>query len=223
MRTWMMVLLAVGWLTAGTALAATSKAGQGMGHKLIRGAVNTVTGPAELPIQVRKGYALGVGSISDVQTSAVVGGCIGVGRGLVHAIGRTSWGVIELGGFWAANARHNRGIGIPLDGDYAWDSGFQAPAFEPDLENGLAPVGNKLVQGAADFSLGILEIPGQIICGVRRGQSGMGIVRGFWFAFSREWHGLGNVLTCPFPNPVENPGFPFDRKYPWTRAIEGTE
>jgi hypothetical protein len=219
----MAVILAAGWLTAGTGLAATSKVGQGMGHKLVRGAVNTVTGPVELPVQVRKGYDLGVASISDAQTSAVVGGCIGFGRGLVHTVGRTAWGVIELGGFWAANPRHNRGVGIPLDGDYAWDTGFQAPAFEPELAEGLAPVGNKLLHGVADLSLGILEFPGQIIGGVRRGQSGMGIVRGFWFTLSREWHGLGNLLTFPFPNPVDNPGFAFDRVYPWERAVEGTE
>jgi len=193
---------------------------EGMVNKAGNGIVNMFTGFLEFPVQIVKGYKNGFGPIENTAGSKTVGTVLGVFRGVSHAAGRTSWGVLELVGFWSANAEDNEGVGVPLDAKYAWEEGEQYSLFDPSLQEGIKPIGRKLVRGFADAFLGIAEVPGQIKQGVEEKQVVQGTCRGLWFWWSRQLYGSGQILTCIVPNPEENPGYAFNGEWPWSALAE---
>jgi putative exosortase-associated protein (TIGR04073 family) len=195
---------------------------EGMGKKLVRGVVNTVTGVVELPVQTIKGYKSGVGFIKNETGSKTVGTVLGFFRGIGHAAGRTAHGVVDVVGFWAANPESNDGVGIPLDAEYAWEEGTRYSIMKPTLKEGLMPYPRKLVRGLGDSFLGILELPGQVLKGVRDdGVAGlpMGLVKGVWFSSSRVVSGADAVLFLA-PNPEDQLGYVFEQAWPWESLTE---
>ena len=203
-------------LLTSTAYAATDDIMGGMGQKAIRGMVNLLTGIVEVPVQVYKGCNKGFEPIKNEAGSKIVGGILGLFRGFGHAAGRMSWGALELVGFWTANPEDNEGVGIPLDAEYAWDMGEQYSIFEPSLSEGIQPVGRKLGHGLTNALLGIAELPGQTLNWAFEGNPMKGLGRGIWFWLSREVYGIVSIISCVVPNPTDNPGYPFDGKWPWT-------
>lgn len=209
------------FMMASSAYAASDTILEGMGKKAVRGAVNIISSPLEIPMQIIKGYDKGFEPITNDPASRTVGAVLGIFRGFSHAAGRMLWGGIELLGFWTANPEDNKGVGIPFDGEYSWEEGQQYSIFKPDFEEGIKPVGRKLGRGLANTFLGIAEVPGQIRLGAQEGNVLAGTVRGVWFWLSREVYGLGSVLGCIVPNPEENPGYSFNRAEPW-EALTGS-
>jgi len=132
---------------------------KGMGKKFVRGAVNTVTGIVELPVQTVKGYKNGLGLIKNKPLSKTVGTVLGFFRGIGHAAGRTLYGVVDMAAFWAANPESNEGVGIPLDAEYAWEEGQRYSIFKPNLKEGLMPYPRKIVRGLGNGLLGSLKCP----------------------------------------------------------------
>ncbi len=112
---------------------------------------------------------------------------------------------------------------MPLDAYYAWEMGERYSLFKPTLKEGLMPIPMKLGHGLANGALGILEVPGQIVQGVRNDEVGTGVVEGFWFWWSRSYNGFRNVMLCIVPNPEETVGYPWDAKWPWSALTESTE
>jgi len=222
MRRLLILTLAILLLTT-TAYAATDNVFEGMLSKAFRGAINLVTGVIEIPAQTIKGFSKGFEPIENEAASKTVGTVLGLFRGFGHAAGRMSWGAIELVGFWAANPEDNKGVGIPLDAEYAWEEGTQYSIFEPSLAEGLEPVGNKLGRGLANTFLGIMEVPGQTIEGGMDGNVLLGFGRGIWYWFSREVYGIGSIFSCIVPNPEDNPGYPLSHEWPWEPLIEDTD
>ena len=219
-RNGMLVVLLCAVMAAVQVRAATDDIPQGMADKAVSGAIDMVTGIVELPMQIVKGYRNGFGMIENEAGSKAVGTVLGIFRGFGHAAGRTSWGAMELFGFWTANAEDNDGVGVPLDAQYAWEEGTQYSIFKPTFAEGVQPIGRKLMRGLADGFLGIAELPGQTIQGINDGETGKGVLQGVWFWFSREVYGFGSVLTCLVPNPEDNPGYAFDSEWPWTALAE---
>ena len=200
--------------------ASTENIGEGMKEKAKRGAINLCTGIVEVPMQVYKGYTNGLDLIKNKPLSKGVGAILGLFRGFGHAAGRVGWGATELFGFWTANHEDNDGVGIPFDAEYAWEMGEQYSVFKPTLGEGVKPIGRKLVRGLADAFVGIAELPGQAIRGKNEGNVWKGIGKGFWFWLSREVYGMGNIMTCIFPNSPDNPGYPLSDELPWTALTE---
>lgn len=219
MKKLLMVFVAV-MMIASTAQAATSDFGEGAGNKIKRGVVNLFTGIVEFPAQIIKGFNNGFEPVENEVLSKTIGTILGVFRGASHTVGRTSWGALELFGFWAANPESNDGVGIPLDAEYAWEEGTQYSIFDPSLEEGVKPIGHKLVRGLRDGFLGIAELPGQIKKGHADGDVVKGFGKGVWFWFSREVYGLGSLYSCLVPNPTDNPGYAFDQENPWDALAE---
>ncbi|MBP7216445.1 MAG: hypothetical protein KBA46_04085 [Candidatus Omnitrophica bacterium] len=220
MRRVALVALVVLALAVTSGYAATDQILEGMGQKAVRGVVNIVTSPLEVPMQILKGYDKGLDFIGNEPASRGVGAVLGIFRGIGHAAGRLAWGGLELVGFWTANPADNVGVGIPFDAEYAWQEGQQYSIFKPDFEEGIKPVTNKLAHGVADALLGIAEVPSQVKLGKDEGNAAKGFVRGLWFWASREVYGFGNVLTCIVPNPTDNPGYSFNTPWPWTGLTE---
>ncbi len=210
------LFLTVCLLATISAHASSKNVFEGMGKKGVRGAINMVTGVVEIPMQVYKGYHFGFKPIENDFGSKTVGAVLGIFRGLGHAAGRMSWGVLELVGFWSANAVDNKGVGVPLDAQLAWEMGEQYSIFEPSLEEGVKPIGQKLVLGLANSFLGILEVPGQVKQGVDQGNVFIGAGRGLWFWWSREIYGFESLATFLVPNPEDNPGYAYDGQWPWS-------
>lgn len=203
--------------------ASTTNIAEGMKEKAISGAIDLVTGIVELPVQIYKGYNAGFAPIKNPTGSKVVGTVLGIFKGFGHAAGRTSWGAMELFGFWTANPVDNAGVGLPLDAQYAWEQGEAYNIFEPSLAEGVKPIGRKLVHGFANSFAGIAELPGQIIVGKQEGNVLKGIGRGVWFWFSREVYGMSSIYTCIVPNPKDNPGYAFDGEWPWSSLTQETK
>ncbi len=192
-----------------------SDIGEGMAKKATRGVVNLFTGIIEFPVQIMKGYNNGFDPIENEVGSKTVGTVLGFFRGIGHAGGRMSWGALELFGFWAANPIDNDGVGVPLDAELAWEDGEQYSIFEPNLGEGIKPIGRKLGRGLANGFLGIAELPGQIKKGVDEDEIIKGTIRGFWYWMSRGVYGLGDIYSCIVPNPEDNPGHAFEEEWPW--------
>jgi putative exosortase-associated protein (TIGR04073 family) len=91
-------LLLIVFLCSATTCVAADDTWERMGNKLKRGFINVITGWVELPVQVIRGYKDGGEEIE----KGVLGAVGGVFKGILCALGRTSWGVVELAGFWAA-------------------------------------------------------------------------------------------------------------------------
>ena len=204
-----------------TCVAETDDLLGGMGKKLFRGLVNVLTGWVELPMQTIKGCKRGCPADED---NKILGGVCGFFKGIGHAIGRTGWGVVELVGFWAANPKDNKGMGIPLDAEYAWEEGEPYNCCDPDYnEATLRPMGKKLMRGLGNGLFGFAELPGQIATGFQEKSPDLGIVKGLWFWYSREVYGIADVVTAIFPTPGDNPGYVFDEEYPWDALADAIE
>ena len=217
------VLILIASLMASSACAATGDIAEGMGRKAGRGAVNLFTGIFEVPMQIYKGYHKGFEPIKNEVGSKTLGVILGFFRGLSHAFGRMSWGALELFGFWSANPEDNVGVGIPLDAEYAWETGQQYSIFEPSLSEGIKPVGRKLGYGLANAFAGIAELPGQTVNRALQGNAMGGLGRGLWFWLSREVYGIVGIFSCIVPNPEDNPGYAFDGKWPWSALFSDIE
>ena len=209
-------------LAAPSSYAATTNIPSGIAQKAIRGAINLVTGIVEVPMQTYKGYKKGFKFIKNTAGSKTVGTILGLFRGFGHAGGRMSWGALELFGFWAANPADNQGVGVPLDAQYAWQMGEQYSIFQPSLKEGVKPIGRKFLHGVANGFAGIAEVPCQIKTGISEGHPLIGVGKGFWFWLSRENYGFTNIYTSLVPNPVDNPGYPFNGKWPWSALLGQT-
>ncbi|MFC1577339.1 exosortase system-associated protein, TIGR04073 family [Candidatus Omnitrophota bacterium] len=185
----------------------------GVGRKLWRGVVNTCTGWIELPNQILKGYERGFIK----KEYKIVGAFVGIFTGVTHTVGRTLSGVSDLAGFWAADPPNNRGVGIHLDGEYAWYEGTPHSMFDPNFEQAtLWPIGRKISRGVGNSVFGFLELPGQIIKGTKESAPDLGIVKGLWYWYSRQVDGAYDICTFLLPNPSDTKGLDFDEKWPWS-------
>ncbi len=220
MRKGLMALATAGLMLSASTHAANDDVVEGMKDKAVSGAIDAVTGIVELPMQVLKGYKNGCAPIKNPAASKTVGTILGIFRGFGHAAGRTSWGFMELFGFWTVNHEDNDGSGVPLDAQYAWEQGDQYSILKPTLGEGVKPIGTKLCRGLADGFLGVAELPGQIMKGIDDGKPVQGVVNGFWYMFSRQVYGFGSVFTCLVPNPIDNPGVAFNGEWPWTTLAD---
>ncbi len=210
------------FLVVPQAYASTTNIPQGMADKAVRGAVNLVTGIVEVPMQTYKGYGKGFKFIKNNAGSKVVGTILGLFRGFGHATGRMAWGGMELFGFWSANPVDNQGVGVPFDAQYAWQMGEQYDLFKPSFKEGVKPIGHKFLNGVANGFGGIAEVPGQIKLGISEGHALKGVGKGFWFWFSRMNYGFTNIWTSLMPNSPDNPGYPFNGKWPWSALMGET-
>ena len=80
-------------------------------------------------------------------------------------------------------------------------------------------MGWKFVHGLANGVAGVLEVPGQIMKGHRKGETGMGIVKGFWYFLSRE-ASAGECFMFLFPNPKDNCGYAWGEQWAWSAMSE---
>lgn len=192
---------------------------QGAGDRLWRGAVNTLTGWVEFPMQISKGWNRG---FNGDENNKLGGALVGIFAGVGHTLGRTISGMGDLAGFWAAAPENNDGIGTKLDAEYAWEEGTAYDMFDPNFGDAtLKPIGNKFLRGAGNCLGGFLEFPGQIVKGIQLGAMDLGIVKGFWYWMSRQVDGTFDVAGCLFPNPEDTKGLAFDEKWPWTALGDG--
>jgi putative exosortase-associated protein (TIGR04073 family) len=179
----------------------------GMGKKLVRGVVNTVTGWVEIPAQICYGY----------KNDSFGGAFVGIFSGIWRGLGRTVSGAGDIVGFWAADPKSNDGIGVPLNAEYAWEEGEKYDLTKPSFgEATLAPMGNKLGRGLGNSLLGFLELPGQIFKGLKLHAPDLGIVKGLWYWYSRQIDGTVDVVSFMFPNPKDTKALAFDEKWPWS-------
>jgi putative exosortase-associated protein (TIGR04073 family) len=179
----------------------------GMGKKFVRGVTNVFTGWVEIPVQISKGYK-----------KACFGGAgVGVVTGIWHFVGRTMSGFGDMAGFWAADPASNENIGIPLDAPYACEEGTHYSLTNPNFGVAtMTPMGNKLARGLGNTCFGFLEVPGQLVKGMRAHACDWGVGKALWYWFSREMDGVYDVATCLFPNPKDTMGLKFDERWPWT-------
>lgn len=205
-----------------SAMAATSDMGMGMSKKLQRGVTNTLTGFIEIPAQTIKGAKSGVQKIDTPQISHPLGTVVGFVRGIHQGAGRTLSGVQDTAGFWAADHMNNDGYGIPLDAEYAWEEGTQFHMIEPNLGDGMAPMGKKLVRGAGDAIFSPLEFVGHMGTGIKDSNPGAGFLQGIYFSASRMYTGGSDAVLFALPNPKDTVGNQFDYAYPWG-ALKGEE
>lgn len=213
------VLMAVVFLFLTTTAHAVSEDILGdMTKKLKRGIINTVTGCVEFPLQIIKGFDEGFRGDRDNKLLGVVWG---VFDGIEHSIGRTISGVTEIVGFWAIGPAYEEGIGIPLDAEYAWETGLPHDPFDPSFTEGsIGPMVNKFFRGAGNAIFGFMEIPGQIAKGASRGAPDFGVIKGLWYWASREVSGISDIVTAPFASPEYPVGPTFDQDWPWEILTE---
>jgi len=195
----------------------------GMGERVIRGTTNLVTGFAELGMQPYKGYKNGVSFISNRPASATVGTVLGVFRGITHTAGRTTSGAIELLGFWMAFPENDVPTGEPLDALYPWQDGTQYSFLEPNLVEGVTPVGRKLARGLTNTFGGWIDFPGQIAKGITQRNTVPSFFRGIWFAVSRTVHGATETATFLLPAPADTLRPHLDEKWGWSSAVDATQ
>lgn len=189
-----------------------------MVNKAVRGAVDLVTGPVELPMQTCKGFRNGISVINNKPGSKAAGTVAGFFRGIGHSAGRVTHGARELTCFWTADQAGNQGIGIPFDAERSWEMGEQYSLFEPTLKQGARPVGRKLALGAANAFAGIAEVPVQMMKAHEDGTSvAAGAGKGLYYFVSREIYGITDVFTLFFlvPNQETTYGYPYTTLLPW--------
>lgn len=204
------------------AQAGTTELGAGMSAKLKQGVINTLTGFIEVPAQTIKGAKAGIKGIDYAPVSHPLGTVVGMVRGVHQGAGRTLSGVQDTAGFWAANPMSNEGYGIPFDAEYAWEEGTQFQIFEPNLGEGLKPMGKKLVRGSGDAIFSFMEIPGQINLGIKNDNVGSGMIKGLYFGVSRLYTGATDAALFALPNSPDTVGFDYEQPYPWD-ALKGVE
>ena len=179
----------------------------GMGKKLVRGVVNTVTGWVEIPTQVYYGY----------KNESFGGAIVGIFSGIWHGVGRTISGAGDIVGFWAADPKSSDGMGVPLNAEYAWEEGTKYDFMKPSFgEATLTPMGNKLGRGLGNSLLGFLELPGQVLKGLKLHAPDLGIGKGLWYWYSRQIDGAVDVASFLFPGPKDTKALAFDEKWPWS-------
>ena len=202
-----------------TAHSASDDVIAGMGKKFFRGLTNVLTGWVELPTQTIKGY-----KSETYADNKALGAGAGFLKGICHTIGRTVWGVVELVGFWTANPEDNSGMGVPLDATFAWEEGEPYDCSDPSFADAtFKPMSRKFMRGLGNGLFGFAEFPGQIAKGINEGATDFGIIKGLWFWYSREIYGIADMATAIFTTPEDNPGYRFDREYPWDAIVDVIE
>lgn len=208
------LIMSVFLMTSSVSYAASDEILTGMGKKLFIGVVNVVTGWVEIPAQIVKGYNRG---FKGNENNKILGTICGIFKGIGHGTGRTLSGVADVAGFWAADPESNEGIGLPLDAEYAWEKGTAYDIFDPNLMDGaIIPIGKKLVRGIGNTIFGVVEIPGQIVKGVKGGAVDLGIIKGLWYFASREMDGAADIYTFYLTGPKDTKGVAFDEKWAWS-------
>ncbi len=193
----------------------------GMADKGTHGLVNIATGWFEFPMQIYKGYENGIPSLNRYPSlGRSLGASAGVIRGVFHAVGRTAWGVVQLAGFWSANPTENTPYLPLLDAEYAWQMGARKTVVTPDLDQGLNRIQARIGRGFKNTFCGLAEFPGQIYKADMERRVPLGVLKGFWYALSRELYGVADLGLFLFPIPEENLGVPFDEVEPWD-ALQG--
>jgi len=184
-----------------------------MTAKMKRGVINTFTGWAEFPIQIWKGYDEGFRGNRKDKFRGIL---FGIVDGVSHSVGRTASGLSDMLGYWAAEPESDAGVGVSLDGEYAWEKGEPYDGFDPDFTQAvIRPSVNKLFRGSGNLIFGFMELPNQITKGIKDKAPDRGVLKGLWFWASREVSGISDLLSAPFPNPHDNVGFKFDEEWPW--------
>ncbi len=176
--------------------------------KLQQGIINSLTGWLEIPFQIAKGYKYGVGEEGKAK---FIGAFLGIFRGVIHSLGRTTSGMLQLLTFPLPNPKDNHNIGIPLDSEYVWEEGRQYFL----LKEGLEPIGNKIIRGSYNAFLGILDMPAQLIKGFNQDKPFVGIYNSIAFPISRIIYGVSDLATFILPNSSQTYGYPWEEKYPW--------
>jgi hypothetical protein len=207
----------------GTAQAYEDDLVRGMDGNFTHGLVNIVTGWWEIPHQVYKGYDKGMQCVTIRQSPAVSrsGGAIaGVFRGASQAVGRTGWGVIQLGGFWSRNPNTNREFRPLQDGEYSWDKGIRKDYCCPTFKDGWNRTAPRLQRGLRNVLGAAPEIPGQVRKSDPQKKGLVGVGKGVWFCASRAVHGVGETAMFPLPSPEEYFSVPFEEIEGWD-ALNG--
>ena len=181
--------------------------------KAQRGLTNVLTGWLELPFQVHKGYKNGA---RDGELK-LLGGLFGVVRGITHGLGRTATGAYQLVTFILPNPKSNEGVGLPLDGHYAWDEGEQYSI----PEEGVSPIGKKAMRGLSNTFLGALDGPGQFIKGMKNDKPWVGLANSIIFPVSRVLSGVYDISTALLPGSQESYGYPLEEKNAWDAFPDG--
>jgi len=207
-------------LAAGSVFAAEDVLVDGMGEKGTHGLVNIATGWMELPMQVYKGYHGGIGGIEHPEVGRPLGAVAGALRGAGHTIGRTAWGVVQLGGFWTRNPTDNADLLQLYDSEYAWETGVKKPIGCPKVEDGMERVGHRIERGYRNLFAGLGEIPGQARKAHDQSLFLFGVPKGVWYASSRLVYGAGDIVLSPFPSDDINRNVPFEEVEPWD-AVQG--
>jgi len=177
-------------------------------EKAKQGFTNLITGWLELPYQVVKGYKHGFGHKGK---NKILGGTLGIFRGVVYGVGRTADGAYEVVTFALPNPRNNEGVGIPLDSRNVWEEGSRYSV----MHNGFGPVGRKVKRGVINSVFGIFELPAQIGKGFSQDKPIKGLAKAIVFPLGRISSGVYDVVTFFLPNDSEGFGFPLSEKHPW--------
>lgn len=181
-------------------------------EKAKQGVVNTFTGWLEVPCQISKGWKGGFG---EDKNNKLLGGFLGVFRGLIHATGRTATGIYQVATFPLPNPKSNEGIGIPLDAKEAWEEGAQYSL----VNHGIQPIGKKVFRGFINTFFAIFEVPGQVAKGFEEDRPFVGLGKAVVFPVGRFSSGVYDLATALLPNSVEEYGYALEEKQPWD-AIE---
>jgi hypothetical protein len=51
--------------------------------------------------------------------------------------------------------------------------------------------------------------------GIQEGALDLGIAKGLWYWFSREYSGFTDIMTSALPGHRDEKGLPFDEEWPW--------
>lgn len=191
---------------------------EGMKSKLQRGLIDALTGCAEFPYQIVKGYNEG---FMGQEGNKLFGAFFGLFKGIGYAAGRTVSGVRDAAFFWAASSKDNIYVGTPLDAEYVWEEGVPYDMLKPDFtEATIRPMVNKLFRGAGNTLFGFVEVPNQIRKGISGRAWDLGIGKGLYFWLSREISGVLDLATVPCANHEYNAGGTFDEDMPWEVFFE---
>jgi putative exosortase-associated protein (TIGR04073 family) len=174
------------------------------------GIINTFTGWLELPYQVLKGLQNGS---PENNKNDLVGGVLGIFRGIVHGIGRTASGILQLVTCLLPNHQDNQGVGVPLDNEYAWQEGTEYCL----LKDGFLPLNEKALRGLTDAVGGVLEFPYQLKNASQQDsvKGGLlGVCKAIIYPVARVISGVFDLATLFLPNDSKTYGQPFDTKYP---------
>ena len=181
--------------------------------KAKQGITNILTGWLELPFQVYKGYKKGFKD-GDLK---ILGGFFGIFRGALHGIGRTASGAYQLTTFALPNPKDNEGVGVPLDSQYVWQEGEQY-SFGAE---GTTPIGKKAMRGLSNTFLGIFDMPGQFMKGVKNDKPLVGLGNSILIPVSRMLSGVYDLGTVFLPNSSKGYGYPLEEEYPWDAFPKG--